>query len=148
MTATAHALVGAAIITKFPNPWGLLLAFLSHFPLDYIPHWDTITNGKKHSKIFNLLVTAVDVLLGFILVWYFFGRLAPPVILFLAVIFSQLLDWLSAPYYFFNINLYPSRIMYQFQKKFHHKLGLPFGLITQIITLIAIFLISGIISLR
>lgn len=145
MTATTHALVGAAIITKFPNPWGLFFAFLSHFPLDYIPHWDTITNGRKHSKIFNFSVTAVDVLLGFILVWYFFERLASPVILFSAVILSQLPDWIGAPYYFFNINFYPSRIIFQFQKKFHHKLKLPLGLITQIITLLFVFMLLGII---
>ncbi len=41
MLSTPHLLVGAAIVKVVPNPWiSLPLAFLSHFALDTIPHWD------------------------------------------------------------------------------------------------------------
>ena len=145
MTATTHALVGAAIVSKLPNVWGFILAFLSHLPLDYIPHWDTITNGKKHSKPFLLFTTGIDVLLGFILVWYFFGQLLPPTLLFLTTVVAQLPDWLSAPYYFFSINLFPFPFIRQLQVKLHHKLNLPWGLFTQIAIIVATFFLCNVI---
>ncbi len=41
MLSTPHLLVGAAIVKVIPNPAiSLPLAFLSHFALDSIPHWD------------------------------------------------------------------------------------------------------------
>ena len=41
MILTPHVLVGAAIaINVEPKPLGLVLAFLSHYILDAIPHWD------------------------------------------------------------------------------------------------------------
>jgi hypothetical protein len=41
MILTTHATVGAAAALAFKNkPWlGLILAFISHFVLDAIPHW-------------------------------------------------------------------------------------------------------------
>lgn len=42
MTLTTHAVIGAVIVSKFPNHpvLGFFLAFGSHFILDAIPHWD------------------------------------------------------------------------------------------------------------
>jgi hypothetical protein len=41
MLSTPHLLVGAAIVKAIPNPaLSLPLAFLSHYALDTIPHWD------------------------------------------------------------------------------------------------------------
>lgn len=41
MLSTPHLLVGAAIVAAIPNPAiSLPLAFLSHYALDSIPHWD------------------------------------------------------------------------------------------------------------
>lgn len=53
---TPHALVGAAIATKIPNPAiSLPLAFASHFVLDMVPHWNPHLNTelKKHGKVTN-----------------------------------------------------------------------------------------------
>lgn len=147
MTATTHALVGAAIVSRFPNLWGLLLASLSHFPLDFIPHWDTNTNGRNHSRISIFMATIFDVLLALSLAWYFFGRVLPKTLLFLTVIVSQLPDWLSAPYLFFDINLYPFRFIYEFQARLHHKLPFPLGLLPQIIIIFFVFLLLGIIPI-
>lgn len=147
MTATTHALVGAAIVSKFPNPLGLILAFLSHFLLDSIPHWDTYTNGRNHSRIAIFIATIFDVFLALGLVWYFFGRVIPKTLLFLSVIVSQLPDWLSAPYLFFDINFYLFCFAYKFQAKLHHKLPFPIGLLPQIIVIFFVFLLFGIIPL-
>lgn len=41
MLSTPHLLVGAAIVKAIPNPFiSLPLAFLSHYALDSVPHWD------------------------------------------------------------------------------------------------------------
>ena len=145
MTATAHALTGAAIISRFPNLFGLFLAFLSHFPLDFIPHWDTFTNSRRHSKTFCFITTTFDVLLGLFLVYHFFSKLVPLPLLFAASFFAQLPDWFAAPYYFFKINLLPFRFFFFFHRKFHHRLDLPLRLLTQIIVIILLFLLLNII---
>ena len=145
MTATTHALVGAAITSKFPNLWGLVLAFLVHFPLDFIPHWDTNTNGRNHSRISIFIATVFDVLLALGSVWYFFGRVIPQTLLLASVIVSQLPDWLSAPYLFLDINLFPFHSVYEFQARLHHKLPFPLGLLPQIILILFVFFLFGVI---
>lgn len=147
MTATTHALVGAAIIHRFPHLGGLLFALFSHFPLDYLPHWDTIDNGRDRSLFGKLFVTGLDVLLGLGLVWFFFGGTIPSLILLASVFSAQLPDWLSAPYFFFKINFSPSRLVREFQAKYHHKADLPFGLLIQIALILLTFLLLGIIPL-
>ncbi len=47
MILTPHILIGAAIASKIPNVWGLILAFLSHFVLDAIPHLEYSIKGIK-----------------------------------------------------------------------------------------------------
>lgn len=51
MLLTPHILVGAAVASKFSNPLlGLLFAFLSHFLLDRIPHWEYSIETLKQIK--------------------------------------------------------------------------------------------------
>ncbi|QQS39516.1 hypothetical protein IPM62_02805 [Candidatus Woesebacteria bacterium] len=52
MLETPHAIVGAVIVSKVVNPYlGLSLAFLSHFVLDKVPHWNPKINTdiKQHN---------------------------------------------------------------------------------------------------
>lgn len=144
MTATTHALVGAAIVSRFPHPGGLALAFLSHFALDYLPHWDVIDVRGKYPLVFELLTTALDVLLGLTLAWLFFGRTTPVLILLAGVFSAQLPDWISAPHFFFKINFSPSRWMRAIQARYQHKLDLPFGLLIQIVVVLLTFFLLGI----
>lgn len=54
MLSTPHLLVGAAIVKIVPNPViSLPLAFLSHFVLDSIPHWDGSPKAPFSRKIFG-----------------------------------------------------------------------------------------------
>lgn len=79
MLSTPHLLVGAAIVKTIPNPViSLPLAFLSHFALDYIPHWD----GSPKTP-FSLKTT------GWIIVDYFIGSMI--VILLTVSLENQLL---------------------------------------------------------
>jgi hypothetical protein len=149
MTATAHALIGAAIVTKIENPLlALPVALLSHLPLDLVPHWDTITNGRQKPKIVILAQAGLDVLLGFALTWYLFSKVTPPLRLLGGIFFAQLPDWLEAPYFFFNIKAFPFYQVRVVQVKFHNKLSLPWGLLTQVAVILAIFLVFGIIPLQ
>lgn len=51
MLSTPHILVGAAIVKAIPNPViSLPLAFLSHFALDSIPHWDGSPKAPFNKK--------------------------------------------------------------------------------------------------
>ncbi len=51
MLSTPHLLVGAAIVKIVPDPAiGLPLAFLSHFALDSIPHWDGSPKAPFNTK--------------------------------------------------------------------------------------------------
>ncbi|MBI1888503.1 MAG: hypothetical protein HYS15_01005 [Candidatus Spechtbacteria bacterium] len=69
-----HFLVGAAIASNFQNPLaGFVIAFLSHFFLDRIPHWEYSIEPLKEIKTKGmgyampiLRRVALDVLLGFI----------------------------------------------------------------------------------
>ena len=83
MTLTTHAVVGAAIAGALADKpiLAILLAFLSHFILDAIPHWDytprsavrnpdrPLDNDLKigHAFFFDLLVIAGDFFLGLFL---------------------------------------------------------------------------------
>ncbi len=51
MILSVHLLVGAAIATRIQNPiWGLPLAFLSHFFLDFLPHREYTTLPRDLRK--------------------------------------------------------------------------------------------------
>jgi len=71
MILSVHLLTGAAIATRVQNPiLGLLLAFLSHFVLDFIPHREYATfpgdpiKERWKGKLTTILKIAVDFLIG------------------------------------------------------------------------------------
>lgn len=69
MTATNHALTGAAIAVTIRQPLlALPLALLSHFICDAVPHWDYILKFplKKYVAVLDVIFAAV---LTLIVVW-------------------------------------------------------------------------------
>ena len=136
MTATAHAVIGTIIAAKIGNPaLAIPIALASHIALDAIPHWDPATNRKEKKKQRLFIDSMVDVTLSFVVSYFLALFLFPTVNLsyvLLIVIFSQLFDWLTSPYYFFGINLPPFNWAYKFQKIFDNKLDKPWGIITQV----------------
>ena len=57
MTATNHALTGTAIAIVTTGTWGwpwpvaLVLALVSHFVIDEIPHWDHKFKNNSHTQV-------------------------------------------------------------------------------------------------
>jgi len=132
MTATAHALVGAVIATKFVNPFvGYPAAFASHFLMDAIPHWDFGTNWRKKSRLRLFIESTIDVVVGFALVFVLFRNLVDPVYLWSMVVMAQLPDWLEVPAWYFNFKVPPFSWAQDFQDFIHHRLALPWGLAVQ-----------------
>jgi len=148
MTATSHAIVGSVIAAKIGNPaLAVPIALASHLVLDSIPHWDTATNGhgKRDTRVF--INTMFDFVLGLVLSYFVLIFLFPTTSLsyaFFIIITAQLFDWLTVPYLFFRIKFFFSYV-YKFQKLFDRKLASPWGIITQIATVIAIVVIGKLI---
>lgn len=88
MLETSHVVVGMTIGKYVPNPFlAFIFAFLSHFILDFIPHWDgrlKENNGSNSSQTSKILtdkekffskeiqnVLKCDILASFILFIYF-----------------------------------------------------------------------------
>jgi hypothetical protein len=154
MTATAHALVSAAIARSVPNPYlAIPLAITSHFIMDAVPHWDIGTDWRGRSKTMTGALAVGETVLGITLAYFLFrGKVETP-LLVSTILAGELPDWMEAPWYIFfaqkNKNG-PSiksgfwekltyRI-YQRENVFHSKADVPFGLITQI-GIVAFFLL-------
>ncbi|MCL4389816.1 MAG: hypothetical protein M1484_03520 [Patescibacteria group bacterium] len=138
MTATAHAIVGAAIASKIPNPViALPIIFVSHFLGDKLPHWDPMTAAKTKTKAQIFWQTVADVLLGYSLVllfiWY---KDLNPVYILLGAFTAQLPDWLELPHMFTDRKFVFSEINYKVQKWFHDigfnsRMAAPWGVVPQ-----------------
>lgn len=146
MTATGHAIVGAAIAAKISNPWiGIPLAIVSHFVCDKIPHWDPMTDKTKPMKLV-IIQTVGDVLVGFALVWAIFISYlhAPnPVYTLIMSFAAQSPDWAEVPYSIFHYKAWPFYYNYKLQSWAHDvffdsRLKAPWGIITQIIVLVCV----------
>lgn len=140
MTATSHAIIGAAIAIKIPNPFiSIPLAFLSHFICDKIPHWDVMTKKADKTKTQIFIYAAMDGILSLFLVTALFFvsfQNSDPVNIFLSAFVAQLPDWLEIPYTIFHKDVWISKIDYQFQKWIHDvgfnsRLVAPWGIVSQ-----------------
>ncbi|MBI2036633.1 hypothetical protein HYT17_03320 [Candidatus Microgenomates bacterium] len=147
MTATGHALVGVLIATRIQNPLlAIPIAILSHIVGDFMPHWDAGTNREHKSKERLFFEALADVLVGFISVLLFLIFFAKTVDFYYALLIvfaSQSLDWLSAPYVFFNIKGKPFFWAYLLQKTIENKLDKPWGIITQAAFVLIVFFITN-----
>lgn len=141
MTATGHAIIGAAIATQVGNPLiAIPLAFFSHYLCDKLPHWDAMTIKTK-SKTTVLIQSTIDVLLSFLVTWLIFiaflGFKNQGLILICAFT-AQLPDWFEVPYMAFKIKLPLLYNKYRLQERVHEvwfnsNLEAPWGIITQVI---------------
>lgn len=148
MTATAHALVAGAILTRFQDPLAAsLLAFGSHYIMDSIPHWDFGTNWRKRPKSITGLLAIADTLLAFTVAYILFAGKVGVVPITMVTVASLLPDWLETPWYILfahqkkhepgasaGIWEQIAYTIYKFPNMFHTKAQLPLGLLTQIAT--------------
>ncbi len=142
MTATAHALIGGAIAAGIPNqPLGVALAFASHPLADLIPHWDFGWGWRKKSKVKLFLEASADLVVGLILSYFIFG-INTNFGYFLACVFvSEVWDILESPYWLLNWKIPPFSWMYAIGHNIQGKAKLPWGIITQISTVIVLVLV-------
>lgn len=148
MTATAHALVAGAIAAHFGNAsYALPIALATHFVMDSIPHWDFGTNWRNRPKTQTGLYAIAETLFGMGLAIVLFHTSATLPLLLATIIVSLLPDWLEAPWYIFYAKTDKhgpstkasvlekfSYAFYKIPNAFHSKAVLPFGMITQILT--------------
>lgn len=154
MLLAPHVLVGAAIAATVPNPLlGLVFAFLSHFLLDRIPHWEYSieplkeikTKGTRHCMPI-LRRVAIDIAAGFILMIFALALHKGESSFFLALFggfFGILPDGLAMLFFLRKDNGLLSRglkILYAFHQKIHFDkkkvLPLRIGLATQAIAVL------------
>lgn len=150
MTATAHALVAGFIASKIPDPvLATTLSFSSHFVMDAIPHWDIGTNWRTRAKSVTGILAVCDTVIGITVTYFVFYGKVPFLVLTLAMIASLLPDWLETPWYIFFahpkkhapsdnagfLEKFAYKI-YKTENLFHTKAQFPFGLLTQIATVL------------
>lgn len=141
MTATAHALVGGAIAASVKDPaLGVTLSAISHPFLDMIPHWDFGWGWKKKNKITLFVQASFDLGLGFILAYFIFGQNINFWYFLTCIFASEVWDILEAPYWFFNWRFPPFSTIYNVQSKMQGKLKLPWGILTQVASVVIIVL--------
>lgn len=157
MTATAHTLVAGAIATKFPDPTtAASLAFLSHFIMDAVPHWDIGTSWRKRPKETTGFLAICETLVGLVVGFWFFRNSAPTAALLFSLIFSLLPDWLETPWYIFFASIKHQKPsagasiwenlsfqIYKWENYFHTRAQFPFGVLTQVVTVIFFLFLLG-----
>lgn len=147
MTATGHALLGTIFAAKIGDP--ILLAsvsFVSHFICDAVPHWDSGTHINKKTKTRLFWEAVADVLVGFTLSFILYFVILKQTSfqhVMIGIIFAQLPDWFSAPYFILGIKLPLFKWVEGIQVKINHRLDKPWGIVTQagviVLTYITLF---------
>lgn len=117
MGITPHMLVGAAIGSQGPNLWVVFsLGFISHFILDFLPHWDYLDTIKV-DKPSHLIKIFLDVVLGsllvLILIWFYPQNILMIMTGLVAVLLPDCLEFLY--------NTFRFRILRSFSL-FHHRI--------------------------
>jgi hypothetical protein len=153
MLETPHVIVGAAIASKIPNPYiAIPMAFLSHFVLEKVPHWNPHLNSEteKFGKPTSLTtkIVIIDSCLSLISGLFIASRALPnsghALTIIFASFFAALPDLIEAPYFFLNIKNKFIKNWIILQKSLQEDAGIVVGLLTQVVTVIAaIYWIMG-----
>jgi ABC-type spermidine/putrescine transport system permease subunit II len=140
----AHAAVGATIAVKIPNPLiAIPLAFLSHFLLDFVPHWNPslYTETKKlgqpsqKSNIIVLIDVALSLILGFFLAFRFWPNTQKMMVILLACSAAVAPDVIEGFYFYLGVKTKFLKKLIKFQHEHQTNINLIPGLLTQLATL-------------
>ena len=146
MTATGHALIGTVIAAKIGNPaLAIPIAIASHYLCDALPHWDTGYAREHKPKQRFVLESMADVMLGFILsaaLIFFVFPGTNYLYAFLIILMAQLPDWTNVPYLFLDWDFPPFSWSYELGKKFDTSIGLPWGLVNQVVVVVALIFLG------
>lgn len=138
MLETPHALVGLVIAVSIHNPLvGLPLAFLSHFAVDMIPHW----NWEPDSRPLSLAGIALDLIMVEVLTAYLFLQRGHDLTIPAAALAAILPDLIEAPAIFFgHNNLFVKKLM-AFQARIQNRVGVLPGIVSQVLIVAVCLLI-------
>ncbi|MCX6706262.1 MAG: hypothetical protein NTV24_04145 [Candidatus Woesebacteria bacterium] len=150
MLETPHALLGAVIAVKLGNPaLSIPIAFASHFILEKVPHWnphltkETIKYGQptKQSTTIVIIDSSLALILGSAIAFSQAPNTAMVIGTLLSSFAAVLPDLIEAPYFFLKVrnNKYIKRWI-KFQKGIQVDAPPFWGLLTQVLTIAAIFL--------
>jgi len=116
MFITPHMFVGVAIGVKVSNPWIVFfLGLFSHYLLDFLPHWDYLTEIKIDKKE-HFLKISLDFIIGTIIVLFLIWDLPNKIIILIAISSTLLPDCLEFIYNNFKVK------KLKFLSNFHHKI--------------------------
>jgi len=146
MTATAHAIVGTMIAARFVDPViSLPLALGSHYLFDLVPHWDSGTHLRQKSNRRFIYEAFIDGGIAFIVsgfVFYYLFQRTDFFYLYLVVGFSVLPDILTViTRFMFKIKNPLWDWNNRLQSKLNRRLGLPWGILTQIIVVGVVYIL-------
>jgi len=144
MLSTQHLLVGAAVVKAVPNPViSLPLAFLSHFALDSIPHWDGSPKAPFNKK--TALGIILDYAFGVSLVLFFTSGFENQGVILLGAFLGTLPDFILGAYnhakgFFSRYSVI--RIPNEFHMSIQRNVTFWPGLVVSVVTsLLAIFVL-------
>lgn len=149
MLETPHVAVGAAIATKIPNPFiSIPLAFLSHFVLEKVPHWNPhlVTEMKTYGAPTKKSVTIIMIDVGLALVtgsliaWNSMPDTNKVIVIYLASFASVLPDLIEFPYFFLKMRNKFLVTWLRWQKALQADTTPFWGLLTQFVTIGAVIL--------
>src|SRR3990172_4266767 len=144
MLSTPHLLVGAAIVKIIPEPTiALPLAYLSHFALDSIPHWDGSPKTPFNKKTsFGIIV---DYLVGVSLLFIATSGLQNQYLFFIGGFLGTLPDFILGTYRHFTsyfekyaLVAIPNRFHMSIQRNVTFWPGLLITVITSALSLLII----------
>lgn len=115
MRAINHALTGGAIMATLSSPWALPLAFLSHFGLDALPHFDDKKRAPLGSRGFWAIL-AIDALLVAALLLALFNQTPPAWLVIAGVVLAVSPDIVHLNR-LFKRRVFPEGPLYSLHKK-------------------------------
>lgn len=152
MLLTPHTVAAVAIATVVKQPeLALPLAFLSHFVLDCIPHWDPLVEKLRTGKFSGvrrktLLFILIDFLIALDLGLFFVWRALPDVVLatviFLSAFLANVPDALLIPQVFLGKKWSWAVSYGRLHSRFQTRLSLPWGLLTQVVVIVIGLLVA------
>jgi hypothetical protein len=145
MLELPHAIVGATIATKVGNPFlALPLAFLAHFLLDILPHWnphiftEMQTTGKVSKKSVTIIIVdaVLALFIGSFMAFQFWPDTNRVIIILLGAFMGVVPDLIEAPYFFFHSKNKLLLKLIHFQGALQWKTAPFVGILTQIVALL------------
>ncbi|OGM13733.1 hypothetical protein A3A76_02420 [Candidatus Woesebacteria bacterium RIFCSPLOWO2_01_FULL_39_23] len=145
MLETPHVIVGAVIASKVGNPYlAIPLAFISHFVLEKVPHWnphlnvETVKFGKVTSQSFRLVLldSFIALISGLTIASWSLPNATQALTIIGASFFAVLPDLVEAPYFFLNWKNNLIKKWIGFQKSLQVDTTPAWGLLTQTITIL------------